>query len=432
MIVRLPYGDTSWVEDVPGLEEALVLRPSAALTPIPDLTAAVGQALESPLDSRRLTDLVQPKDTVALIINDATRRTPSKFIVTGIAQELERAGLSSGNVTIVVATGTHRCSSPDELKMMLGEDLLARFEIVSHDWRDASNLVYLGDTARGVPVWINRIVAEASFRIVTGTIAPHHIAGYSGGAKAILPGVAGEATIRRFHSFPIHPFRPALGHTQGNPSYEEPLAGAKMVGVDFMIDAVPDPQGKGFLGMVAGDLETAHAAGIRLSERACRAPVPFLADLTICSPGGYPRDINLHQAQKALSVAEMVTRPGGMIALVAECRKGTDSEFAQWLQRADSPRAVVDQFRRDGWSGSSGKALMFARAVMEHAIVVVSDAFSRDYLESLFLLKDESLKQVVARAAETLGTPFKTIVIPHASEVMPVLTKSALSPWRWE
>jgi nickel-dependent lactate racemase len=425
VIIQLPYGDTLWEEDVPGLDDAFVLKPPEELSPVSDLAQAVNQALESPLDSHRLRELIQPNDRVVVIISDATRPSPSRFLLDGIVKELERAGVPLQNVTIVVATGTHRPSTPEELVTMLGEEHLARFKVVNHDCHDSSGLLYLGDTERGVPVWINRTVAEATFRIATGAITPHHAAGYSGGRKAILPGVAGEPTVRRHHSFPIHPFQPAFGQIEGNPAHEEALQAAKMLGVDFIINAVPDPQGRGFLGIVAGDLVAAHLEGVRMCERACRAFFPFQVDLTICSPGGYPRDINLHQAQKALSVAEMVTRPGGVIILVAECREGTGSEFTQWLQEAQTPQEVIKRFQAKGWSASSGKAMMFARAATQHKVMLVSGAFSRDYLASLFLYKAESLKDAVTHAREILGPDPKTVVIPRASGLIPIAAGSS-------
>lgn len=425
MIIQLPYGDTLWEEDVPGLDDAFVLKPPEESDPVSDLTQAVSQALESPLGSHRLRDLVQPNDRLAVIISDATRSSPSRFFLDGIVRELERAGVPLQNVTIVVATGTHRPSTPGELVTMLGEEHLARFKVVNHDCRDSSGLLYLGETEQGLPVWINRIVAEATFRIATGAITPHHATGYSGGRKAILPGVAGEPTVRRHHSFPIHPFQPAFGWIEGNPAHEEALQAAKMLGVDFIINAVPDPQGRGFLGVVAGDLVAAHFAGVQMCERACRAFFPFQADLTICSPGGYPHDINLHQAQKALSVAEMATRPEGVIILVAECREEAGSKFVQWLQEARTPQEVIKRFQDDGWSASSGKAMMFARATAQYQVMLVSEVFSGDYLASLFLHKAESLKEAVAHAGEILGPDPKTMVIPRASGLIPVAAGSS-------
>jgi nickel-dependent lactate racemase len=420
MIIQLPYGDTLWEEDVPGLDDAFVLKPPKELEPVSDLTQAVSEALESPLGSHRLRDMVKPNDRLAVIISDVTRSSPSRFFLDGIVRELERAGVPLQNVTIVVATGAHRPSTPEELVTMLGEELLTRFKVVNHDCHDLKALIYLGETKRGVPVWINRVVAEATFRIATGAITPHHAAGYSGGRKAILPGVAGGQTVRRHHSFPIHPFQPAFGRIEGNPAHEEALQAAKMLGVDFIINAVPDPQGRGFLGVVAGDLAAAHLDGVQMCERACRAFFPFQADLTICSPGGYPHDINLHQAQKALSVAEMTTRPGGVIILAAECRKGAGSEFTHWLQKARTPQEVIKRFQDEGWSASSGKAMMFARATAQYKVMLVSEAFSGDYLASLFLHKAESLKEAMTHASETLGPDLKIMVIPHARGLIPI------------
>lgn len=420
MRLKLPYGSGFWEEDVPELCEALFLRPAEVLNPVPNLDQAISQALASPLGSPRLRDLARPDDTVAVVISDATRPSPSNRFLKGLLSEFEQACVPLENVTVVVGTGTHRPSTPEELVKMVGEEHLVRLRVVVHKSNDAASQVYLGETRRGVPVWLNRAVVEASLRVATGVITPHHSLGYSGGRKAILPGVAGDRTVHVHHSSPIHPARPAFGRLEGNPAHEEALEAARMLGVHFLVNAVPDPHGRGFLGVVAGNLERAHQAGVALCARAARAPFSELSDLTITCPGGYPRDIDLHQAQKALSVAEMVTRPGGVIVLVAECRNGTGTEFARWLQEAQAPQEVIERFEVVGWSEASGKAMMFARAAAEYTVILVSENFDQDFVESLFLHKADSLREAVGHAREILGSQPHTTVIPRAGGLIPI------------
>jgi nickel-dependent lactate racemase len=421
MLIRLPYGDGVWEEEVPGLTVDCVVEPPAALPPLPDLALARREARQAPIGSRRLREIVRPGESIVVVINDATRPSPSRLFLDAIVEELKTASVSLDSVTVVVATGTHRPSTPAELTAMLGEEHLARFKVVSHVCTDATQMVSVGKTGSGLPVSINRIVAEAARRIITGTIAPHHIAGYSGGRKSIVPGVASAETIQKFHSPLIQLFQPTLGWLEGNPTHEAALEAAKMVGVDFMINAVPEPGGKAFLQVVAGDLEAAYVEGVRACERACRVQVPFQADLTICSPGGYPRDINLHQSQKALSIAEMVTRPGGVIILVTECRNGAEGKFVEYLQEAQTPRQVIERWQTGQPPMSSGKAMQFARACKQFHVIVVSRAFSPEFLSSLFLHYADCLQEAVARVRERLGPQPRTLVIPHASKLIPVV-----------
>ncbi len=420
MKIALPYGNTMWCEEVPAIDDAFILEPSTACPVLPDVSLAVSKALSAPVGSPRLSELVQPSDSVAIVVCDITRPSPSRHFLDGLVEELQLAGVPLEKVTVVVATGVHRASTQEELKAILGEKHLTQLKIVIHNAGDDALLVFRGETEQGVPIWINRVVSEASVRIVTSVVAPHQLAGFSGGPKLILPGVAGEESIRRFHSYPVRPTQPSQGQLTDNTTYKAALQAARIVGVHFSVHAVSDPHGRGYLGVYAGDLDLAHHACTSLSAQACQAHFPNYADLTICTPGGYPRDINLHQSQKALSVAELVTRRGGVIVLLAECRKGIDSHFARWLDMAETPQEVIDRFHLEGWSASSGKAEMFARAASHHRILVVSDAFDRATLANLFLEKATSLTEATEKAFSILGKESRVMLISRASGIIPV------------
>jgi nickel-dependent lactate racemase len=425
MLIEIPYGETRLTEEICEIADAKVIQYFGSLESIPNLGQAVINALRNPIGSERLSKLMQPNAKVAIIISDVTRKSPSKIFLDCLAEEFKQVGLPEENVTIVVANGTHRNNTIEELSSMVGVENLTRFKVINHNCLDEDNLVFIGETQGGVPIWINRSVAEASFRIATGVITPHHSAGYSGGRKAILPGVSGYQTVCRHHSYPIHPSLPVLGKMKDNPFHEEALQAAKLLGVNFILNAVPNPSGIGYLGIVAGDLEKAHEAGVDICQKASSVTYPYQADLTICSPGGFPRDINLHQAQKALSVAEMVTRKGGVIILIAECRKGVGSEFAKWLQIAKTPEEVIKRYHRQGWSESSSKAMMFARAALHYTIFLISNSFDKPYLESLFIHKADSIWIAIQNALEILGPNPKTLIIPYASGLIPFRNQNA-------
>jgi len=188
---------------------------------------------------------------------------------------------------------------------MVGKDLASRLRILNHDCTDTENLTFVGETDRGRPVWVNSLITKAAVKILTGIITPHHAAGYGGGRKSVMPGVAGFDTLQQHHSFPIRPYEPASGRMKGNIFHEEAVKVARMVGVDFILNVVKTTDGQ-VVKAVAGELEVAHEHGVAVCEKSWRLELPHRYDVAIVTPGGYPRDINLHQSQKAISSAEMV------------------------------------------------------------------------------------------------------------------------------
>lgn len=428
MLVRIPYGAGILEEEVPELEGAAVIEASHYL-PQEDagsslsLYERIRLAVANPLHALRLRDQVRADDRIAIIVNDATRPCPTKEILDVVLEECAAAQITTDRVTVIIATGAHRAPTPEELDVLLGSHQ-ERLRVVAHDARDQASLVDFGEVGAGLPLLINREVAHATRRIIVSTVAPHHSAGFSGGRKMILPGVAGMASIRYYHSFPVQPRKPVLGMLAGNAAHEVALYAAQTVGVDFSINVVTAPGSGEVVAVTAGDLDKAHTAAAAQCARYTSVAVPTRADLTICSPGGYPRDINLHQAQKALSVAEMVTRQGGTIILVAECRKGIDGSFARWLQASRVPQEVIAQYAEEGWSESSGKAMMFARALTNHQIIVVSGNLSTSELAELFMHHRPSLRAAVKMARIALGKDeIQTNIIPYASSLIPLVGK---------
>jgi nickel-dependent lactate racemase len=385
-----------------------------------DPRKAVSAALRAPFGSGRIPQLVSSSDRIVIIVNDITRPAPTEILLDAVAGELREAELPDNHVTIVVATGTHRANTPDELAGMLGKAATRRYRVINHDCLDKAQLVHLGETKRGVPIWMNRTVVEASLRILTGVVTPHHVAGYSGARKSLVPGVCGFETIRTHHAFPIRPFYPSMGSLQGNPFHEEALAGAKMVGPSIVLNAVPNDR-KEIVDIVAGGLEEAHLAGARCVDKMYRLKLPELADIVITCPNGYPRDINLYQAQKALSVAELVVKEGGIIILVAECRDGTGGEnYMQWLRQSADPKEVVGRFQSEGYASVGvSKAFMFARALMRGRVIVVSDCLVSAQLHGTFLEHSASLSEAVRIALKERGPDAKILVLPDAINLIP-------------
>ena len=409
--LHLPYGRGTLPLDAP--DGAVVLEPHA-LPALADPAAAVRAALAHPIDSAPLRELARGARTATIVVNDITRPCPSQLLVEALLAELAAAGLADRDVTLLVATGNHRPNTPAELDAMLGAEICRRLRVVNHDGRDPAVLVTVGVTPRGVPVEVNRLVVEADLTLLTGNIAPHQTAGFSGGRKSIMPGVASERSLRTHHSAPIRSLLPVMGQIAANAFHEEAMAAARMVGVDFIVNSVKNSRGE-LVAVVAGDLEAAHAAGVAQCEAAWRVTVERPFDVAVVSAGGYPKDIDLHQSQKAVASAELVTRPGAPIVLVAECPDGM-GRFAAALLRAASPQAVIDEFLAEGFRGDehTSKAYMFARALREHPIVVVSDRLDAATLRRMFLDWAPTPDAGLARALAIAGTEARVAVAPHA------------------
>jgi len=415
--VEIPIGTSRIRAEVPNL---LTVMAPKEVPGHPDPVEAVRYALKHPIGTMPLTELARGKKTVAIVVNDITRPYPGGLLVREIARELALSGIRDSDITLVVACGNHRPNTETELRGMFGDEVVNRFRIVNHDASDESSLDYLGTTDGGVPVYVNRIVARADLKITTGLITPHHAAGFSGGRKSILPGVSGLKTLNIHHSLPIRPYDPAMGWYHGNPFHEEALKAARMVGVDFIVNTIDNAR-RELVAVVAGDVDRAHQEGVKICEQIWRVEIPKRADVVITSPGGYPRDFDLHQSQKALSCAEMACREGGIIILCAEARDGI-GKFGSWLKEAKDPQEVIDRYKREGYTAeASAKAFMYARAFKKHKVMVSGCKVPSEELRRMFMYPQPDLRTAIEEALSELGPDASFIVIPYASDMIPVV-----------
>jgi nickel-dependent lactate racemase len=413
--VQFPFG--AGFLELELTREADVFMP-ALIAGVPDQLMAVRRALSQPIGSEKLSTLVQGKSTVAIVINDITRPAPTETMLTTIQGELSSAGISAEKITVIVAVGNHEMPTERELKEMMG-GWYSKLKVVCHDCYDEKGLTCIGRTKRGMPVSVNKHYADASFKILTGMITPHQSAGFSGGRKSVVPGIAGIETLKAHHSFPIRPAGPVMGMIKDNSFHEEAVQAARLAGADFIVNVIKNYRGE-VTDVVAGDLEEAHIAGVKICEKSWIRKVDKPYDVVIISPGGYPKDIDLHQSQKAVAVAEQVTKPGGAIILVAECRKGI-GKFGGILKRAKSVDAVIASFAKDGFSADhSSKAYMFARAAKKHRLFVVTTGVPLDELNSMFMTGFSSLQEAADMALMTTEN-LSVLCIPYGGECIPVL-----------
>ncbi|MET3506693.1 nickel-dependent lactate racemase [Halalkalibacter oceani] len=413
--IEIPYGEKQKQIEKP--ENSRVLLP-IDMPPLPNPRAEMARKLKHPTGSPSLREICMGKESIVIVINDITRPSPTDLFVEEMLKEIEKAGITDDQVTLVVALGNHRPNTEEELKRMVGEKVYSRVKIINHDCYDEKNLVHLGFTKRGLPIIVNRYVAEASVRILTGIITPHQSAGYSGGRKSIMPGVAGIEALTKHHSFPIRSYHPILGQMIDNPFHDEALEAAKRVGVDFILNVVKNSK-KEIVSVVAGDLEQAHAEGVSICDKSWKVKVDRYYDIVITSPGGYPKDFDLHQAQKALSAAEVVTKKGGVIILVAECRDGV-GKYAKWLVEASDPQEVIDTFERVGFTPDhSSKAFMLARALKNHHVILVDPQIDPALVEDMFFIYASTLEEALNKGYHIMGDAAETLFIPHAIDCIP-------------
>ena len=416
MRIDLPYGRSSVPVNIPDNAKtaSLQLAPRAV-----DIRHEIRRALDHPIGSPSLRALSRGLPDAVIVINDTTRPAPSGAMLEALIEDLSHAGIAEDRVTVVIACGNHRPCTPFEIQQMVGDDLAERLCIVNHDARDRKNLTKVGETETGLPVWANKTVVNASFKILTGLIAPHHSAGYSGGRKSIMPGVAGLETLKRHHSFPFRPFEPAYGWMKGNPFHEEAVRIAKKVGIDFVLNVIQDSSGR-FFGAVSGNLEAAHEKGVSMGKPFWKIALPHRYDVVITTPGGFPRDIDLHQAQKAVSTAETMIEPGGVIVLIAECRDGLGKWAARWLKAARSPQEVIERFKKEGFTEDhTSKDFMCARALAQHDVVLYSGGIPEKEVREIFFTPALSPQAAVDLAVERAGFDPRVLVLSYAVNCVP-------------
>lgn len=413
-VVNLPYGHGSCSAKLPASRLLGQYSPkqSASAT---DQDSLVRSAIEQPIGTPRLRELVQQGQKVAVVISDTTRPCPSGFLLPFVLHELHSAGMSEDEILIIIGSGLHRNLTETELENLVGAQVYQRVRVINHD---PANVVGLGTTSAGTPVEILRHLVDADFRICLGNVEFHYFAGFSGGAKAIMPGCASRAAVTANHAMMIYP-EATSGRIDGNPVRMDIEEAADMLGVDFILNVVVDPQHR-IVCAVAGDVVAAHREACDFVTRSRSVDIPRQADIVLASAGGYPKDINLYQAQKGLENAGYAVRDGGIVILAAECREGFgNATFEEWITTADSPRDLIDRIQREFVLGGH-KAAAFA-AIQERATIYLVSALPPDRVRRANMVPFENLQNALETAFGQVKRSAQVTVLPQASLVVPRL-----------
>lgn len=375
----------------------------------------VNRSLRFPIGTPRLGNIVKPGEKIAIITSDITRPVPSYKILPSVLDELYSAGVNRKDITIVFALGSHRKHTEDEKIRLVGKRVYNEVECIDSNVLDC---VRLGETSSGTPIDIFRKVALSDRRICIGNIEYHYFAGYSGGAKAIMPGVSTPSAIQANHSKMILEDARA-GKLEGNPVREDLEEAINYCSIDFIVNVVLD-ENKEIIYSVAGDYIKAHRMGCEFLDKIYKKRIADRADIVIVSQGGAPKDINLYQTQKALDNAKHAVKDGGIIVLVGSCSEGLGSKtFEDWMMEAKSPDDLIKRIREDFKLGGH-KAAAIALILKKARIFIVSE-MDHAFVRSIFLEPFDDLQQAYDKAAEELGYGAKVIVMPYGGSTLPVM-----------
>jgi len=417
--VWLPYGITDVCIRVPARNFLGTIVP-AERQGAPDAKNEVERALREtiPIGSKRLSEIAKPESKVAIVVDDCTRRAPSEMMLLPVLAELDLAGVKDENITVIFGCGTHRAVKPVEAKALLGAEAIKRVKVISHDCR-AQDLVTIGTTkTHGNKVLVNRVFAEADVKVLLGDVGFHYYAGYGGGRKSVLPAVCGEETIKQNHAMLLHA-NAKTGNLIDNPVHQDMMEAAGLAKVDFVVNVVENNNGE-IVKAFAGDLETAFMEAVKLVDEIYRLTLDRRADILVVSAGGYPADMNLYQAYKALDNSLDAVKRGGVIILVAECAEGYGNQvFYDWMTRLGDLKNVEREIKRNFVLGGH-KAYYLLKALQNHQIILVS-SLPDFYATSIFKLKtSRAVNDAFSEALKIAGSASRVWVMPQGSITFPV------------
>jgi nickel-dependent lactate racemase len=414
----LEYGRSGLEVDLPeGRTQCLSYRPAE---PLADPEAGIRQALSSPCGAPPLSKLAEGKKNACIAICDVTRPVPNRIVLPPILETLEKAGIPRRDILILVATGMHRPNEGDELVEMVGPFVAENYRIENHDGHSLDQHTYLGETAGGVPMWVDSRYVQAELKITTGLIEPHFMAGFSGGRKLICPGLAAWETIKVWHSPKFLEHENArTGCLDGNPVHAENTAIARTAGCDFIVNVIIDAQRR-IIDVVAGDLEKAFLKGTEIAGRVVEAFVREPVDIAVTTGAGYPLDATYYQTIKGMVAAMEIVKPGGTIVIASAMSEGIGSpQFVQLLEKTPSLDAFMERILHSGdVTVDQWQLEEFVKVRRKAKVKVVSDGLSAETLRKLHVEPAESVESAVAQSLAEYGPNATIAVIPKGPYVM--------------
>jgi nickel-dependent lactate racemase len=421
MRVSLAYGRGRLDVEVP--DDAVVIEPEQ-LPGLPDERAAFDAAVRKPIDAAPLRDIAPANATVAIVIADITRPSPSERLVPWIMEELGH--IPRENFVILNGTGSHRANTRDELVRMLGAEIVESVRIVNHSAFDDDNLTHLGRTSYGGEVWLDNEYLKADVRIVTGFIEPHFFAGFSGGPKGIVPALAGIKTIMHLHNAKmIGDPRSTWARLQDNPVQGEVREATAMAPPHFMVNVAVNAR-RDITAIWAGHYLTAHEAGCRFVAEHATRPVEEPFDIVITTNSGYPLDQNLYQAVKGMSAAARIVKPGGAIIAAAECIDGLPDHgnFKDLLRMRATPHELLDLIESPTFELYDQWEAQTQAIVQRKADVYLYSSLDPQTVRDAMLQPSGDIEATLRELRERFGPEARIAVLPEGPQTIPYVVET--------
>ena len=422
MLVNLSYGRTGLAVEFPD-DRTTVIEPTY-IDGLPDQVAAIRESIANPLGTGPLRDLVKSDQTVAISVCDVTRPMPSITVLPVVLEALSH--LPTSQISILIASGTHRATTPDELTEMLGAAIVKKYRIVVHDAFNDKQLTFLGEVDHRIPVWLNRTWVEADVRITTGFVEPHFFAGFSGGPKMVAPGLAGFKTIMRLHDAEMirHP-NARWGVTEGNPIHDGVRRIATRSGVDFSVDVAIN-RDRQITHIVSGELFAVHRSVCAVLRRTAMQAFSEPFDVVVTTNSGYPLDQNLYQTVKGMSAAAQVVKPNGVIICASECSDGfpDHGEYLQILTQRDSAEELLEMINSPGHNRHDQWEVQVQAQIQQRAEVMFkTDGLTADQVRSAHLTPIDDIGTATLDTLERLGPNARVCVLPEGPQTIPYLSE---------
>ena len=377
----------------------------------------VKRALSEPFDSPLLSDVVRPGEKVVIITSDITRPVPSRIIIPCLLDELRKAGVENKDITVVFGLGSHRKQTEEEQKNLVGEEVYGQVRCIDSNPDDC---VHLGTCKNGTPVDIFRTVAEADRRILVGNVEYHYFAGYSGGMKAIMPGVSSKEAIQANHKNMIRPGAFA-GNLVNNPVRDDIEEVRNFINVDFIVNVTLDDHKK-IAFAAAGHPVTAHRKACEFLDKIYKKKVKEPADIVVVSTGGYPKDINLYQAQKSIDNVKHIVKKGGIMIVAASCKEGYGSiPFTKWINQYNSPTERIEKIRKHFELGGHKAAAL--GLVQENADIYLVTDMDDESVTKANMVPFHDIQTAVNHALEKMGKNATVYVVPVGGSTLPIVER---------
>lgn len=433
MELKLAYGKSGLPVRIPDSNLGGIVHMVQA-NPLENPVEAIQHSLTNPIASPALAEVAQGRKSAVIVISDITRPVPNKILLPPILETIEKAGVPRDQITILIATGIHRPNLGQELVELVGEDIANTYRVENHYSEDPDACDYLGTTEEGIPVYVNKIFLQADLKILTGLVELHLMAGYSGGRKAILPGISSLETMKFMHGYRMIQLNETCnGRLKGNPFHETAVKIARKVGVDF-ISNVTLNENREITGVFSGDLEKAHEEACAHVEKCTIVPVEQQYDIVVTCGGGYPLDKTMYQSFKGLVAALEAVKEGGTIILATQNEEGVGSkEFTELLHRLENPMQFYEltmgpnYIAKDQWMIQE-----LVNGLHRCELLYYTEGISDEELRACLLTPISSVEAGIEHALKRHGSHAKILVIPEGPYVMPKPPVAVENLYSWQ